>query len=152
MKSVKMLMMAALTILSVSVFAQEKAGKRDTLKHTKLYTCSVHDSIAMKKPGNCPVCGMKLERSQKEQMKAEVVKNYACPMHADVVSNKPGKCIKCGMDLNLSPKEKMKMEVVKAYSCPMKCEGDKTYTKNGKCPKCGMDLKEKKKDNSKHDH
>ncbi len=54
MKSVKMLMMAALTIMSVSVFAQEKAGKRDTLKHTKLYTCSMHDSIAMKKPGNCP--------------------------------------------------------------------------------------------------
>ena len=114
MKSVKMLMMAALTIMSVSVFAQEKAGKRDTLKHTKLYTCSMHDSIAMKKPGNCPVCGMKLERSPKEQMKAEVVKNYSCPMHADVVSNKPGKCTKCGMDLNLSPKEKMKKEEVKA--------------------------------------
>ena len=90
-------MMAALTIMSVSVFAQEKAGKRDTLKHTKLYTCLMHDSIAMKKPGNCPVCGMKLERSPKEQMKAEVVKNYSCPMHADVVSNKPGKCTKCGM-------------------------------------------------------
>ncbi|HMT97381.1 MAG TPA: heavy metal-binding domain-containing protein [Ferruginibacter sp.] len=152
MKSVKMLMMAALTIMSVSVFAQEKAGKRDTLKHTKLYTCSMHDSIAMKKPGNCPVCGMKLERSPKEQMKAEVVKNYSCPMHADVVSNKPGKCTKCGMDLNLSPKEKMKMEVVKAYACPMKCEGDKTYDKAGKCPKCGMDLKEKKEDHSNHQH
>lgn len=152
MKSVKMLMMAALTIMSVSVFAQEKAGKRDTLKHTKLYTCSMHDSIAMKKPGNCPVCGMKLERSPKEQMKAEVVKNYACPMHADVVSNKPGKCTKCGMDLNLSPKEKMKMEVVKAYACPMKCEGDKTYGKAGKCPTCGMDLKEKKEDHSNHQH
>ena len=133
-------MMAALTIMSVSVFAQEKAGKRDTLKHTKLYTCSMHDSIAMKKPGNCPVCGMKLERSPKEQMKA------------DVVSNKPGKCTKCGMDLNLSPKEKMKMEVVKAYACPMKCEGDKTYDKAGKCPKCGMDLKEKKEDHSNHQH
>jgi len=152
MKSVKMLMMAALTIMSVSVFAQEKAGKRDALKHTKLYTCSMHDSIAMKKPGNCPVCGMKLERSPKEQMKAEVVKNYSCPMHADVVSNKPGKCTKCGMDLNLSPKEKMKMEVVKAYACPMKCEGDKTYGKAGKCPTCGMDLKEKKEDHSNHQH
>lgn len=152
MKSLKMLMMAALTILSVSVFAQEKAGKKDTLKHTTLYTCTMHDSVAAKKPGNCPVCGMKLERSVKEQMKAEVVNNYSCPMHADVISQKPGKCSKCGMDLNLSPKEKMKMDIVKGYSCPMKCEGDKTYDKEGKCPKCGMDLKEKKEDHNKHQH
>jgi uncharacterized paraquat-inducible protein A len=141
MKKYLMLMMAALTILSVTVFAQEKAGKKDTLKHTKLYTCAMHDSIAMKKPGNCPVCGMKLERSKKEQMKAEVTKNYSCPMHADITSDSPGKCTKCGMNLTLSAKEKMKMEVVKAYSCPMKCEGNKTYDKAGKCPTCGMDLK-----------
>ena len=152
MKAIKMLMMAALTILSVTVFAQEKAGKKDTLKHTKLYTCAKHDSIAMKKPGNCPVCGMKLERSKKEQMKAEVTKNYSCPMHADVTSNKPGKCAKCNMDLTLSSKEKMKMEVVKAYSCPMKCEGDKTYVQAGKCPKCGMNLKETKTEDPNHKH
>ena len=151
MKTIKMLMMAALTILSVSVFAQGKAGKKDTLNHTKFYTCVMHDSIAMKKPGNCPVCGMKLERSKKEQMKTEVTKNYSCPMHADVTSASPGKCTKCGMNLTLSAKEKMKAEVVKAYSCPMKCEGDKTYDKAGKCPKCGMDLTEKKEDPN-HNH
>src|SRR5687768_1307499 len=99
MKTIKMLMMAALTILCVSVFAQEKAGKKDTLKHAKFYTCAMHDSVAMKKPGNCPVCGMKLQRSKKEQMKAEVTKNYSCPMHVDVTSDGPGKCTKCGMDL-----------------------------------------------------
>jgi transcription initiation factor IIE alpha subunit len=152
MKSLKMLMMAAFTIMSVTVFAQEKAGKKDTLKHTKFYTCAMHDSIAMKKPGNCPVCGMKLERSKKEQMKAEVTKNYSCPMHADVTSESPGKCTKCGMNLTLSAKEKMKMEVVKAYSCPMKCEGDKTYAQAGKCPKCGMNLKETKKEDPNHKH
>jgi transcription initiation factor IIE alpha subunit len=148
MKTIKMLMMVALTILSVSVFAQEKAGKKDTQKHTKFYTCAMHDSVAMKKPGNCPVCGMKLERSKKEQMKAEVTKNYSCPIHAEVTNDSPGKCTKCGMNLTLSAKEKMKMDVVKAYSCPMKCEGDKTYDNAGKCPKCGMDLKEKKEDSN----
>ena len=145
-----MLLIAALTISSVSIFAQEKAGKKDTFKHTKLYTCTMHDSIAMKKPGSCPVCGMKLERSKKEQMKAEVTKNYSCPMHADVTSDSSGKCTKCGMNLVLTAKEKMKMEVVKAYCCPMKCEGDKTYDKAGKCPVCGMALKEKKDDHSNH--
>jgi transcription initiation factor IIE alpha subunit len=150
MKTIKILMMAVLTILSVSVFAQEKAGKKDTLQHTKLYTCTMHDSVAMKKPGNCPVCGMKLKRSKKEQMKADVMKNYSCPMHADVTSDSPGKCSKCGMSLTASAKEKMKMEVVKAYACPMKCEADKTYDKPGKCPTCGMALKEKKDDHSNH--
>jgi transcription initiation factor IIE alpha subunit len=152
MKTIKVLMMAALTILSVSVFAQEKAGKKDTLKHSKLYTCAIHDSIAIKKPGNCPVCGMKMERSTKEHMKAEVTKNYSCPMHLDITYDKPGKCTKCGMDLTLSAKEKMKMEVVKTYSCPMKCEGDKTYDKEGKCPKCGMTLKAIKEDDPNHKH
>lgn len=152
MKSLKMLMMAALTILSVSVFAQEKAGKKDTLKHYTLYTCQTHDTIAMKKPGNCPICGMKLDRSKKEQMKAEITKNYSCPMHINVTSDKPGKCTQCGMDLSLSPKEKMKAAVMNAFACPMKCEGDKTYNKEGKCPKCGMALKEKKADNPNHQH
>ena len=152
MKAIKMLMLAALTILFVSVSAQEKAGKKDTLKHTKLYTCQTHDTVAKKNPGNCPICGMKLERSKKEQMKAEITKNYSCPMHINVTSDKPGKCTQCGMDLSLSPKEKMKAAVVNAFSCPMKCEGDKTYDKEGKCPKCGMALKEKKTDNLNHRH
>ncbi len=141
MKAFKMLVMAALTIMTVSAHAQEKAGRKDTLKHVTLYSCPMHDTVAMKKPGNCPVCGMKLERSKKEQMKADVTKNYSCPMHADVTSDKPGKCSKCGMDLNLSPKEKMKKEVMKVYSCPM--HSDIKSNKPGKCSKCGMDLKEK---------
>lgn len=145
-------MMATLTIMTVSLSAQEKAGKKDTLKHIQLYTCNIHDTVAAKKAGNCPVCGMKLERSKKQQMKAEVTKNYTCPMHLNVTSDKPGKCTQCGMDLALSPKEKMKVDVMNGYACPMKCEGDKTYDKPGKCPKCGMNLKEKKEDHSKHDH
>ena len=36
MKKAIMLMIAALTISSISVFAQEKAGKKDTAKHVKL--------------------------------------------------------------------------------------------------------------------
>lgn len=152
MKAIKMLLMAVLTIMTVSVFAQEKAGKKDTREHITFYACPKHDTVSAKKPGNCPVCGMKLERSQKEQMKAAVTKSYSCPMHADVVSDKPGKCTKCGMGLTVSTKEKMKMEVVKLYACPMKCEGDKTYAKAGKCPVCGMNLKEKKEDHSGHKH
>jgi Cu(I)/Ag(I) efflux system membrane fusion protein len=153
MKTIKMLMMAVIFIMALSVSAQEKAGKKDILQHTTLYSCKMHPDVKMDKAGKCPQCGMELILSPKEKMKRDVTKNYACPIHADVISKKPGKCSKCNKDLVLSPKEKMKMEAVKAYSCPMKCEGDKTYDKPGKCPKCNMDLTEKKKDDhSGHQH
>ena len=145
MKTIKMLMMAVLTILSVSAFSQTKRGYKDTVQHSQLYTCPMHDSVAMKMPGNCPICGMKLELSKKEQMKREVTKNYSCPTHTQVASDKPGICFKCGKTLNLSPKEKMKLDVMNNYSCPM--HPDAKSDKPGKCPNCGMNLTKTKKEN-----
>lgn len=151
MKSLRMLLFAALTLMSFTAFSQEKAGKKNMAPQVKLYTCPMHDSVAMKKPGNCPVCGMKLQLSAKEQMKKDVTKTYSCPMHMDVQSDKPGKCAKCGMSLTLSPKEKMKAEVMKLYSCPM--HPDQTCDKPCKCPECGMDMVEKKAEkDSNHQH
>ena len=144
MKSLKMLLMAAFSFMTLSVFSQEKAGKKDTAQHVTLYTCPTHSEINKKKPGHCPKCGMKLELTPKEQMKTDVTKNYVCPIHADITSNKAGKCSKCDNDLILSPKEKMKMEVIGKYNCSM--HPDVTSEKPGKCPKCNMDLVEKKKE------
>ena len=146
----KKLIVLLTAIITVSATFAQKAGKKDTLRHLTLYTCSMHDTVAAKKPGNCPVCGMKLHLSKKEQMKMDVTKSYSCPMHLQEVSDKPGKCSKCGMDLVLTAKEKMKAEVAHSYACPMKCEGDKTYDKEGKCPKCGMALKEVKHTEAHH--
>lgn len=98
-----MLLMAALTILSVSFFAQDTAKqkmKNVTQKKEKAtYCCPMYPDVTGNKPGTCSKCGMNLTRSKKEQMKMEVVKTYACPMHPDVTGNKPGKCSTCGMDL-----------------------------------------------------
>jgi uncharacterized paraquat-inducible protein A len=95
MKSIKMLMMAALTILSVSVFAQDSTNhkmKMQKVKSEKMkYSCPMHPEVTSDKPGKCSKCGMDLIRSKKEQMKMEVMKLYT--------SDKPGKCSKCGMDL-----------------------------------------------------
>jgi transcription initiation factor IIE alpha subunit len=146
MKKFMMLMIAALTISSVSVFAQEKGGKKDTTQHTVLYSCPMHPGVTSDKPGKCPQCGMDLALSNKEEMKKQVTKNYTCPVHIGVTSHDPGKCPKCGEKLNLSPKEQMKTEVVRLYTCPMHPEV--ALDKEGKCPKCGMDLKEKKIDKS----
>lgn len=51
------------------------------------------------KPGDCPKCGMDLER---EASSSSTVA-YTCPMHPEVVQEGPGSCPKCGMDLE--PKE-----------------------------------------------
>ena len=138
-----MLLTATFALLSFFAFSQEKAGKKDTTQNVTLYTCSMHDSIAMNKPGNCPICGMKLQLSTKEQMKKDVTKTYSCPVHMDVQSDKPGKCSKCEMSLTLSPKEKMKVETMNNYTCPM--HPDVKSDKTGKCPYCGMNLIEVRK-------
>ena len=103
MKSLKMLMVAVLTILSVAVFAQDttshktKAPKPKTEKMN--YSCPMHPEVTSDKPGKCPKCGMDLTKTKKEHKKTEAMKMYTCTMHPEVTSDKPGKCSKCGMDL-----------------------------------------------------
>lgn len=140
----KKMMILALTLVlaSTGIYAQEKAGKKDTIQHTTLYTCGMHPDVESDEPGKCPECGMELIQSQKEQMKAAVTKTYSCPAHLDVTSKGPGKCSKCGKSLTLSKKEEMKMKVMNPYSCPT--HPDVTSNKPGKCSKCGMDLVKKK--------
>jgi uncharacterized paraquat-inducible protein A len=144
MKSIKILLMAALSIISINTFSQEKAGRpKDTTKHTQLYACPMHAEVTAKKPGTCPKCGMNLQLSAKEQMKMDVTKNYVCPTHLEQASDKPGKCSKCGMSLTMSSKEKMKMDVANNYTCPMHPEVKSD--KPGKCPNCNMTMTEVKK-------
>lgn len=144
MKSFKMLMMAAFTILSVAVFAQDT--NKTTMQKHKMeqakYCCPMHADITSDKPGKCSNCGMDLTKSKKEKMKMETMKMYSCPMHPEVTSDKPGKCTKCGMDLTKSKKEHMNMDHKKDYTCPM--HADVTSDKPGACSKCGMDLKKAK--------
>jgi transcription initiation factor IIE alpha subunit len=133
MKKVLFVFIAVL-LCSTSLMAQ-KAGKTDTTKHIAYYTCPMHPEYVSHQPGTCPKCGMKLNQSSKEQMKATVMKNYTCPVHIDVFAHDPGKCPKCGKALMLSTKEQMKAEVTKLQTCPM--HPDVALNKDGVCPKCG---------------
>ena len=102
MKSIKMLMMAALTIITISVTAQKSTSAKSSGKSISehaVYSCPMHPQITSDKPGNCSICGMTLNLSTKEKMKYSNMKLYTCPMHPEVKSDKPGKCPKCGMDL-----------------------------------------------------
>jgi hypothetical protein len=91
------------------------------------YTCPMHPEVVRDAPGDCPKCGMTLERQARpnadtphasgmahdlpaDTQRKEVVtmtdkadaKTFTCPMHPEVTSSSAGKCAKCGM--NLVPK------------------------------------------------
>lgn len=132
----------AFLVAAPAIFAQTKAGKIDTTKHTSFYVCPRHSQITSPTPGKCPICGMELTLSGKEQMKASITKNYSCPQHVEITSHDPGKCPKCGRKLERSPKEQMTAQAVKLYTCPM--HPDVALDKDGVCPKCGSTLVEKK--------
>ena len=74
MKKIFVLVVAAL-ISSSSLFAQEKAGKKDTTQHEVMYVCPMHADVISNEPGKCPKCGMDLNLSKKEEMKMEAAAN-----------------------------------------------------------------------------
>ena len=49
------------------------------------------------KPGDCPKCGMALERNPAWVGSSKTI--YTCPMHPEVQQDHPGDCPKCGMPL-----------------------------------------------------
>ncbi len=64
---------------------------------TDTYYCPMHcegDKV-YDKPGNCPVCGMHLEKMAVAAKKMQ----YTCPMHPEIIKDAPGSCPICGMNL-----------------------------------------------------
>ena len=97
MKSIKVLMIALFTILSIGLYAQQKTtsdSKTTKAKTSQVkYACPMHPEETADKPGKCSKCKMDLTEVKQAD------KAYICPMHADITSDKPGKCSKCKMDL-----------------------------------------------------
>ena len=76
------------------------------------YHCPMHPTYIVDKPGDCPICGMKLvpikgdkpapkAAASAEDLKIAQVKpgQFYCPMGAEHVQDQAGKCPKCGMKL-----------------------------------------------------
>src|SRR5947209_10595548 len=64
-----------------------------------LYTCGMHPQVIQNKPGNCPICGMKLTPIRKQAAGTSApsaspqrkIKYYKSTMRPGEVSPKPGK-------------------------------------------------------------
>ncbi len=65
--------------------------------HKKIYTCPMHPEVRQESPGNCPKCGMTLEKVV--DTTPEIRTEYVCPMHPEIIRNVTGFCPKCGMAL-----------------------------------------------------
>src|ERR1041385_8559616 len=84
-------------------------------RHVLYYTCSMHPQVHADKPGDCPICGMKLvavyaktdasvaadsaSTPTDTNSAGRKVLYYQSSMHPWIKSDKPGKCPICGMNL-----------------------------------------------------
>ena len=63
------------------------------------YFCPMCPGVESDQPGDCPKCGMALERNPAWVSASKTI--YTCPMHPEVQQDHPGDCPKCGMALEL---------------------------------------------------
>jgi Cu+-exporting ATPase len=73
----------------IKPFAKNSSGK---------YYCPMHceGDKMYDKAGNCPVCGMNLEKVPELTVQKT---QYTCPMHPEIIRDVAGACPICGMDL-----------------------------------------------------
>ncbi|MEO8350591.1 MAG: copper-translocating P-type ATPase [Chthoniobacteraceae bacterium] len=62
------------------------------------YFCPMCPGVESDKPGDCPKCGMALERNPTWKPAASKT-IYTCPMHPEIEQDHPGDCPICGMAL-----------------------------------------------------
>ena len=67
-----------------------------SLSNSAVYTCPMHPEIRQDKPGDCPKCGMTLEKIPGSPSQKVI---YTCPMHPQIQQDHPGLCPICGMTL-----------------------------------------------------
>ncbi len=76
---------------------EESGGAPTERKLGKPYFCPMCEGVESDKPGDCPKCGMSLERATPKRSQAQAI--YTCPMHPEIEQDHPGTCPKCGMEL-----------------------------------------------------
>jgi hypothetical protein len=107
----------------------------------------MHPWITSDHPAKCSICGMDLEKTEKEpkQAPSEGETYWTCPMHPQVHEKEPGNCPICGMKLVEKKAGEPATKIV--LTCGMSGHPQfepGTEPKDGKCPVCGMKLVETK--------
>jgi len=91
------LLSAGVAVLSTG--CGKKAGDETNVK-AAMYHCPMHPTVVSDKPGDCPICGMRLVPMGEDEHAAAPVKKtmYRSTMNPKEVSDKPGKD-SMGMDM-----------------------------------------------------
>ncbi len=63
------------------------------------YFCPMCEGVVSDQPGDCPKCGMALERNPTWVAPTAGPTLYTCPMHPEIEQDHPGDCPICGMAL-----------------------------------------------------
>lgn len=61
------------------------------------YYCPMCEGVVSDRPGDCPKCGMALERNPAYREPGKTI--WTCPMHPQIEQDHPGECPICGMAL-----------------------------------------------------
>ena len=66
-KLISLLLVASLAVTAALYFTKGRRGAISSAAHSdQLYTCGMHPQVIQNKPGNCPICGMKLTPVRKQ--------------------------------------------------------------------------------------
>ncbi|MBS1511668.1 MAG: hypothetical protein JST86_12555 [Bacteroidetes bacterium] len=135
MKSLRILMMAVFSILTISAIAQNQSKK----EQMKMEVMKIQSSSKVfVSTGAFLKAGLLTSLSAKEQMKSNVTKtnNTVSDYYAGAV--KSPLCPDCLVYSTASPKEQMKLRVMNLDKCSM--SPVKGIAEAGKCSICGMGI------------
>lgn len=83
------------------ISAPNKQEDLSTALSNAQYFCPMCPDVESDKDGDCPKCGMALERNPAIAASMAAKPIYTCPMHPEITQDHPGDCPKCGMTLVL---------------------------------------------------
>jgi hypothetical protein len=98
-----MIMMTGGILVTNQLGCGPKPAAGQNQSKATIYTCVMHHQIRRDKPGDCPICGMKLvpvdqTSSEPGFPQKKKIKYWVDPMDSNYKRDKPGKA-PCGMDL-----------------------------------------------------
>src|SRR3989344_9302696 len=124
-----------LIVLRTGIISKFKTGTHET--KSDLYYCPMHPTYTSDKPGDCPICNMKLVKREKTQVSAAKSMSkdkkdiYYCHLHPTYTSDKQRDCPICNMKLvkkeniatSQSVEPKSAESICYLHQCPMVYDG-----------------------------